>query len=261
MDFETKDYQEFVKKIKNYIEIDLSLYKEGQMKRRISSLREKRGYNSFQTYFEALKKDKELRDEFLDRITINVTEFFRNKTCWDKMSEKIIPDILKRKKQIKIWSAACSTGEEPYTTVMVLSKFLPLSEIKIIATDIDDEVLKRAKKGVYTENSMKNLPEDFKRRFFVEKEGVYIVKDEIKRCVQFKKQNLLRDRFEKGFDLIICRNVMIYFTEEAKDKLYRDFSDSLSEDGILFVGSTEQIFYPENYNFKTVETFFYQKKR
>ncbi len=253
------DYESFIRQIYNHTGIDLSLYKEAQMKRRLTSLREKRGYSDFDTYFRALKKDDELFFEFLDRMTINVSEFYRNAQRWEVLEKDILPGLIKNKRRLKVWSAACSTGEEPYTLAMVLSKYFRLNNIQILATDIDENVMMRAKKGVYPERSLKEVPEDIKKKYFKQEGNFYQVTDDIKQCVTFKKHNLLADQYDKQFDLIVCRNVLIYFTEEAKQNVYKHFSEALNDNGVLFVGSTEQIFNPQKFNLQPMETFFYQK--
>lgn len=256
----SRDYEEFIGNIKRKTGIDLSLYKEAQMKRRLISLYEKRGFKSFNDFFLAISKDKDLLNEFLDRMTINVSEFFRNGKRWEVLEKKILPKMLAKKKRLKIWSAACSTGEEPYTIAMIMSKFMPLSQVQILATDIDENIIARAKVGTYPERSLNEVPEDMKRKYFTKDGSFFHVADEIKKTVTFRKQNLLADQFGGPFDLIVCRNVLIYFTEEAKDVLYHKFSEALEKDGIFFVGSTEQIFNPGKYQFDTEDTFFYRKK-
>lgn len=254
-----RDYEQFIEKVHQLTGIDLSLYKEAQMKRRLTSLYEKKGFQSFQQFFTAISTDDQMMNEFLDRMTINVTEFYRNYKRWEVLETRILPNLLKKNRNLKIWSAACSTGEEPYTIAMVLSKFVPLSQISILATDIDANALARAKIGVYPERSLNEVPGEMKRKFFTQNKDLYYVSEEIKRTVTFKKQNLLADPFGGPYDLIVCRNVLIYFTEEAKDLLYRKLSQALKKDGILFVGSTEQIFNPNNYQLTSEETFFYRK--
>lgn len=254
------DYEKFAEQIKRKTGIDLSLYKEAQMLRRLTSLYEKKGFRNFAEYFSAIDNDPKLLHELLDRMTINVSEFYRNGKRWEVLENKILPKLLGKNKTLKVWSAACSTGEEPYTIAMILSKLVPISQISILATDIDDNVIARAKMGVYPERSLQEVPSDVKKRYFSTEGGFYKVSDEIKKTVTFKKQNLLADRFDSNFDLIVCRNVLIYFTEEAKDQLYKKFSASLRQDGIFFVGSTEQIFNPGSYGFDTEDTFFYRKK-
>lgn len=253
------DYEQFIEGIKRKTGIDLALYKEAQMKRRLTSLYEKKGYRNFVDFLKALEQDRDLMNEFLDRMTINVSEFYRNGKRWEVLRKKIFPKLLQTNKRLKIWSAACSTGEEPYSLVMVLSQLVPLSQIQIIATDLDENVIQKAKLGVYPERSLAEVPSDIKAKYFEQEGSFYRVKDEIKRCVTFKKHNLLNDSYDSNYDLIVCRNVMIYFTEEAKDQIYNNFSKALRKDGVLFVGSTEQIFNPARYEFDVEDTFFYRK--
>ncbi|MDM5294111.1 protein-glutamate O-methyltransferase CheR [Peribacillus simplex] len=255
-----QEYEEFIRNIKMLTGIDLASYKEGQMKRRLTSLYEKRGYHSFREYYKDIQTCPGVLIEFLDRMTINVSEFYRNPKRWEVLELKILPGLLGSKKKLKIWSAACSTGEEPYTIAMMLSNLVPLSQIEILATDLDENVMARAELGIYPERSLTEVPEEIKRKYFEKEGSFYRVNDEIKKRVTFKKQNLLADRFDRGFDLVVCRNVLIYFTEEAKSLLYEKFSASLNSGGIFFVGSTEQIFTPGKYQFETVDTFFYKKK-
>ncbi|MEK4385419.1 protein-glutamate O-methyltransferase CheR [Solibacillus sp. FSL W7-1464] len=254
------DYVQFIDGIKRKTGIDLALYKEAQMKRRLTSLYEKKGYRNFVDFYNALEKDRELMNEFLDRMTINVSEFYRNGKRWEILQNKIFPLLLQSNKRLKIWSAACSTGEEPYSLAMVLSHHLPLSQVNILATDLDENVIQKAKLGLYPERSLAEVPKPVQSKYFVQEGPFYKVKDEIKRTVNFKKHNLLRDPYESNLDLIVCRNVMIYFTEEAKDQIYANFSKALRPGGILFVGSTEQIFNPAKYDFEVEDTFFYRKK-
>lgn len=253
------DYLKFIEQINRKTGINLSLYKEAQMRRRLTSLYDKKGFANFEEFFLALDQDRDLMNEFLDRMTINVSEFYRNAKRWEVLQNKIFPKLLQSKKTLKIWSAACSTGEEPYTIAMVLGNHIPLSQISILATDLDENAIQRAKAAIYPERSLAEVPEDSKNKYFEKQGTFYEVKKEIKNTVTFKKHNLLNDTYEQNFDLIVCRNVMIYFTEEAKDQIYTNFGNSLKKDGILFVGSTEQIFNPQRYGLETEDTFFYRK--
>jgi chemotaxis protein methyltransferase CheR len=256
---EDRDFQQFIQQVNKKTGIDLSQYKEAQMKRRLTSLREKRGHQTFSTYFEAMINDSTLFNEFLDRMTINVSEFFRNPGRWDILEKKIIPRLLSENKKPKVWSAACSTGEEPYSLVMLLTRFLPLKEINVKATDLDSNAILKAKQGIYVERSLQDTPKDLAQKYFT-KEGIqFHISPDIKSRVSFDKHNLLANPFEESFDLIVCRNVMIYFTETAKDILYQKFSKALRPGGVLFVGSTEQIFQPQKYSFESEDTFFYRK--
>ncbi|MHA0855454.1 CheR family methyltransferase [Paenibacillus sp. CMAA1364] len=255
------DYISFIESIKKATGIDLSQYKEGQMKRRLTTLRTKHGYTSFQLFFQAMKQDKSLLYEFLDRMTINVSEFWRNPNRWEVLRDIILPELVSSNTgRLKVWSAACSTGEEPYTLAMILSDKKLLSNTNLVATDIDDGALDKANKGHYLERSLKDVPKDVANRYFTQDGLMYRIDDALKKSVQFKKQNLLLDTFENSYDLIVCRNVMIYFTEDAKNMLYHKFAKSLRPGGYLFVGSTEQIFSPAQFGLEPTETFFYRKK-
>ncbi|RKD25705.1 chemotaxis protein CheR [Ammoniphilus oxalaticus] len=254
-----RDFMQFIAQVKNKTGIDLSLYKEAQMKRRLTSLRNKRGYDDFSSYLKAIAADQELYDELLDRITINVSEFFRNYSRWEILMKKILPRLLREKPRLKIWSAACSTGEEPYSLAMGLTQLTSLRNVDILATDIDRGALERAKEGIYPERSLAECPKPLRAKYFEQREQLYHVSNEIKQAVRFRRHNLLADSFETGFDLIVCRNVMIYFTEEAKHTLYEKFSQALRPGGVFFVGSTEQIFQPKRYLFEPEDTFFYRK--
>lgn len=254
------DYEWFKKEIFKLADIDLNSYKEKQMKRRIEALIKKNGYEGFEDYVKALKTNKVLYNEFTNYLTINVSEFYRNPEQWKILENEVLPLLFQKSKSIKIWSAACSTGDEPYTIAMILSKYLPMDTIRIYATDIDKQALEKASEGVYSVKSLENLPVEFKQKHFTKINDVtYKISDKIKKCVDFKQHDLLKDNYPGGFDLIVCRNVLIYFTEEAKEKIYVRFNRALNEEGILFVGSTEQIISSNKFNFKSIKTFFYVK--
>ncbi len=254
------DYEQFKKDIFALTQIDLNAYKEKQMRRRIDSLIQKNGIKTYKEYVAAIKADRALFEEFINYLTINVSEFFRNPEQWTILEKDLLPDILAKTKSPKIWSAACSTGDEPYTIVMLLSRYLPLSQIKIIATDIDKQVIEKAKAGLYNDKSLKCVPKDLFQKYFTQvNEYTYKISDEIKKCVEFKNANLLKDPYPDNCDLIVCRNVLIYFTEEAKNDIYKKFNAALKKDGILFVGSTEQIIQAYTMNYSTVKSFFYKK--
>lgn len=254
-----QDFFTFIRNVKMATAIDLSQYKEAQMKRRLTTLRNKRGYSTFTEFFLAMKKDQALFNEFLDRMTINVTEFWRNPNRWEVLESKYIPEIIAKSSKLKCWSAACSSGEEPYSLAMILAEQGVLRQSQIIASDLDEDILNKAREGLYVERSIRDVPKPYLDKYFTHNELSYRIVEHLKPQIQFEKKNLLHDPFESGFDLIICRNVMIYFTEEAKRSLYMKFSQALKPGGILFVGSTEQIFSPEQYQLKADETFFYRK--
>lgn len=255
------DYEQFKEQVLLLTKINLHMYKEKQMKRRIDSLIAKNKIDGYKNYVDAIKKDAKLFDEFVNYLTINVSEFWRNPDQWKILEEQVLPELVKTSSRgLNVWSAACSTGDEPYSLVMLLSKFYPLSNIKVLATDIDKQVLEKARVGLYNEKSIAGLPDEFKRKYFT-KIGTssYQISEDIKKCVEFKQGNLLADKYPSNLDLILCRNVVIYFTDEAKMDIYKKFNASLKTGGYLFVGSTEQIINYKDLGYSSFKSFFYKK--
>lgn len=254
------DYEYFKKAVYELTHIDLNAYKERQMKRRIDTLIAKNGVKEYDKYVATLKTDKVRFEEFVNYLTINVSEFYRNRDQWELLDKEIIPELIaKFGKNLKIWSAACSTGDEPYSLVMALSRHLPLSQIKILATDIDKQVIAKAKTGLYNEKSIASVPQDLKKKYFTQVGPSFQISDEIKSRVEFKEHNLLQDAYPSDCNLIVCRNVLIYFTEEAKEEIYRKFERALKPGGILFIGSTEQIINYKETGYERKNSFFYLK--
>ena len=258
---ETDNYEKFKKDILQLAGIDLNSYKEKQMRRRINTLITKNNVKTYNDYVALIKKDKEKFDQFINFLTINVSEFYRNPDQWKILEGQVFPELIKKfGKNLKIWSAACSTGDEPYSLVMALSRQVPLANIKIIATDIDNQVLDTARMGLYNEKSIASVPDDLKKKYFTKVGSSYQISDEINKRVEFKKHDLLKDPYPSGCNLIVCRNVVIYFTEEAKDVTYQKFHKALQPGGVLFIGSTEQIMNYRELGFDRHTSFFFEKK-
>lgn len=256
----TYDYEYFKREIMALTTIDLNSYKEKQMKRRIDTLIMKHGITGYDQYVKALRNDLAYFEEFVNYITINVSEFYRNPDQWKILDETVIPELISKfGKNLRIWSAACSTGDEPYSLVMALSKHIPLNQIKIIATDLDKQVIAKAKVGLYNEKSIASVPDEFKRKYFTQVGPSYKISDEIKARVEFREHNLLRDPYLSECNLIVCRNVLIYFTEEAKAEVFTKFNKSLAKGGLLFIGSTEQIINYKEIGYERRNSFFYVK--
>ncbi len=255
------DYEWFKKAVFDMTKIDLNAYKEKQMKRRIDTLIAKNGISGYESYVNLLKTNKDKFEEFVNYLTINVSEFYRNPEQWEYMDKEVIPELLRNfgRNRLKIWSAACSTGDEPYSLVMAFSRHIPLSNIRILATDIDKQVIAKAKVGLYNDKSIKGVPDDLKKKYFTQVGQSFQISDEIKKCVEFREHNLLKDPYPKDMNLIVCRNVLIYFTEEAKEDIFKKFSASLVKDGCLFIGSTEQIITYREIGFTRKNSFFYSK--
>ena len=255
-----KDWEIFKKKLNVKTGIDLQLYKEAQMRRRIGNLVTRAEFKSYTEYFDHVAKNKEDFAEFIEYLTINVSEFFRNPDKFDIVEKDVIPYLLKRSPKMSIWSAGCSIGAEPYTLSIIMKELTPGKRHRILATDLDIEIIGKAKRGIYTADEIRAMRPDRKTKYFTKTpDGKFAIKPEIKMPVDFRRHNLLKDRFETNFDLILCRNVVIYFTEEAKAQLYANFFKALKPGGILFVGGTESILNSRQIGYETYKPFFYQK--
>ncbi len=218
------------------------------------------GADSFRAYYEILKREPRHLEQFFQRATINVSEFFRNPDRFQELKETHLPALLARKNRLQVWSAGASTGEEAYTLAIILSQVIPGYPGIILATDVDQEALQFARKGIYSPGRLRHLPPGHLQKYFLPAGEDYQIKDTIKSLVRFKRHDLLREPFRQGFDLILCRNVVIYFTEEAKEKIYRSFAQALNPGGIIFTGATEQIFSSRDLGLINLSPFFYQKK-
>ena len=254
-----KDWETFKQKLFAKSTINLNDYKPAQMQRRITNLMTRHGATSYVTFFDMVDRNPQLYKDFIDFLTINVTEFFRTPEKFDELEKRVIPDLLAKNTKLSIWSAGCSIGAEPYSIAMILNELTPNSRHRILATDLDVEILGKAKKGIYTMNELKNMPTPRLSKYFKQTDGNFHLNDDIKSRVEFQRHNLLLDKFETGFDMILCRNVVIYFTEEAKDALYRRFFAALKPGGVLFVGGTEAILNFRDMGYQSYIPFFYRK--
>lgn len=245
--------------VKRNLSINLDAYKETQLQRRISTVMRSSGASTLEEYAALISKDEKVKRDFLDYITINVTEFFRNKEIFDKFEEVIIGEIIPKFRDIKIWSAACSIGSEPYSIAIILDKNKICLKNKMLATDIDEPILQRARSGAYKEHEIKNIDKGDISKYFTCDQNNYRVNDNIRAMVNFKKHDLILDDYEKGFHVVVCRNVTIYFKNETKDMIYKKISDSLVTGGVFFTGATESIYNPKEFGFRKLSTFIYEK--
>ena len=226
--------------------IDLSK-KRLLIEARMYSVLVKNNFTSFSQYFSFLKSNENELNTLLNKLTTNHTYFMREPRHFDFLRDTILPRQLKenREHSLRIWSAGCSTGEEAYTAVMTMKDFFRQSpgwDNRILATDISTKVLTEAQQGVYSAEDLQNLPESWRRLYFTPSDDAFVLKDEIRREVIFRKLNLMEEfHFQRQFDLIFCRNVMIYFSKDAKDGLIRRFFKMLKPGGYLFIGHSENI--------------------
>ena len=234
-----------------YNGLDFSLYKEGTLRRRIDSRLRTLSLSDYEEYLNNLKTDESERIELINSIAINVTEFFRNPEIFEVFKEKVIPQILfyKTKKKhhiIKVWSCGCSSGDEPYSASIILKeklgknidKFL----IKIIGTDIDNESLRTARNVTYLENSLKALDGDLLQKYFEKKsDEEYKLKFDVSSMVKFLNHDVVMDKPIVGCDVILCRNLLIYFNKELQEEILLKFNECLNPGGFLILGMMESL--------------------
>lgn len=254
------EYNLFRRKVMQAVGIDLGCYKENQMKRRLAAALTRSGHASLFDYWRAMEQDPALLRDFVDFVTINVSNFFRNREKFDELAKTILPGLLKDRPTLKVWSAGCSAGQEPYSVAMILRELTPGSRHRIIGTDINSSALHLAREAVYTRDDVKEVRSDLVQKYFTVEEDRLRLKDSVRQMVEFRVHNLLADAYEQDCDLILCRNVMIYFTEEAKARVFKGFHASLRPGGVLFIGGTETIMAASELGFDLISPFFYRKR-
>lgn len=253
------DFNEFHVWVHKELGINLSAYKPEQLHRRINSLMARIGVKSLDEYTRLIKTDEVQKQKFLDFITINVTEFFRNPELFKELEDIIEKELLSKNDKLKIWSAACSIGCEPYTLGIILDKISRGKKHNILATDIDNTILTKAKQGVYVQSEVKNVEVQDLNKYFTKENEKYFINQDIKSMVEFRRHDLILGDYGRDFDLIVCRNVVIYFNNDVKNEIYKKFSQSLKKGGLLFVGATESIYNYKEFGFEKASTFIYRK--
>jgi chemotaxis protein methyltransferase CheR len=254
-----QEYSYLKEKIYKTTGLDVSCYKTQQMRRRLEAYILKNKYPSVAVFCTVLEKSPDKQRELLDYMAINVSEFFRDMGHFQTLQNIILPQLLEDNRRLNIWSAACSCGQEPYTLAMILEELKPGFH-RILATDIDESAMKQARNGgPYIPYDVRNVPKNILEKYFVQDGAGYWVNEAIKRKVIFQRRNLLEDTFERNYDLIVCRNVIIYFSEPVRDQLYQRFHQSLKPNGILFLGGSEVVLRPGEQGFNMLRPSFYRK--
>ncbi|MFW6007305.1 MAG: CheR family methyltransferase [Halanaerobiales bacterium] len=255
------NFDEFKEKAIKILNLNLNGYKIKRVKRRTDSLMRRHDIKNYSECLDLLKNDLSFRTVYLNHLTINTSEFFRNPENFNYLQNNILPDLMKNKNKVKIWSAPCSNGSEPYTIAIILTEMgYNSSHFIIKASDIDSQILETAKQGIYTKNYLKNVPDPILNKYFNKiSDNKYQLKTKIINKVAFEKKDLIKEPYEKGWDIILCRNFFIYLTREIKQKLTTKFVKALTSEGYLFLGNTEFIFNPGNYNLNKEHSSFYKK--
>ncbi len=252
------EWKFFYGELKKLSGVDFNLYKQDQLQRRIKGVLELWQVATLGDLATRLSKNPADLRKFMDKMAINVSEMFRNPEKWAELQSKVLPALYQSSRRLKCWSAGCSYGAEAYTLAMILAEHFPGSH-QIMGSDIDDAALAQAREGALSDNDVRGVPEAYRAKYLEKAGNGFKVNERIRKSCLFQKGNLLADNFQEGFDLIMCRNVVIYFNDAAKNELYEKFYRSLRPGGILFVGGTERVFTARQLGFESPLPFFYRK--
>jgi len=256
-----KEWLAFRGALERAIGVPLGQYKEPQMKRRLASIMSRRSITGWPAFTKSIGTDPQLLSDVRDTLTINVSEFYRQPDRFLDLQNRFIPQMLRERKTLKFWSAGCSIGCEPYTLGMILNEVDPRGGHTVLATDVDVPILNRARNGDgYAAAEVRSIPPAILKKYMLQaSDGTYRVTDEIRRRVSFRRQDLLSDTYPTDLDFILCRNVVIYFTEAAKQQIYAGFAKALRPGGFLFVGGSEMIMRSGDLGFRASSTSIYQR--
>ncbi|CAG0949113.1 Chemotaxis protein methyltransferase [Methanosarcinales archaeon] len=243
--------------IKRKIGFNCEDYKQPHLKRRLAVRLRATESRSYRDYAQMLSKNEDEVKKLKETLTVNVTELFRNPETFDSVRNNVLPELIKQKginKVIKVWSAGCSNGEEPYSIAIMLNEFLGHSikryNISIQATDIDDDSIAKAEMAIFQPKQLEKIGQERINRFFVKKDNDYQVIDEVKKLVKVKRHDLISGPKFSGFDILFCRNVTIYFEQSLQEILYMNFYNALNDGGYFVMGKTETLVGPSTQLFK-----------
>jgi len=271
----SEEFELFRRLIYDSCGINLTSSKRELVKARLTKRLTKIGIDSFNDYYKYVTKTDKTGKELIcliDSISTNKTDFFREKKHFDFLNTSLLPSLISSKtkagiKKLRIWCAASSSGEEPYTLAMTIFNHLKPNngwDVKILATDISTRILQKAINGIYRKELLKDIPPGIISAHFssvyFENTNCYKVKDHLRDIITFRRFNLMTTEFpfKNPFDFIFCRNVMIYFDHETQDKLVSKFYDCLPKDGYLFIGHSETLS-RSNTSFKYIRPAVYRK--
>ena len=256
----TDDYTDLCAGVRAITGIDLLQYKREQMERRIRSFAGARGVDDLREYVVRLREDATEVDAFLDRVTINVSQLWRNPEQWASLAAAVLP-ALAAEGPVRAWSAGCSYGAEAHTLAAVCLDAIPGTTVRITGTDIDARMVERARAGRFSLDDGRDAPADALRRHFDETGGELQAKDAVRRLCTFEQGDLLRVQPPaSSYDLVLCRNTVIYFTPDVRDALHARLAHSLRPGGRLIVGATERVADPSAMGLVPEAPFIYRRE-
>jgi chemotaxis protein methyltransferase CheR len=253
------DYVAFCRGVRDLCDLDLLEYKRGQMERRVRSFADRRGHARLGRYLDVLCADPGALDDFLDRVTINVSNLWRNPEQWELLQRTIVPELAAAG-TLSAWSAGCSYGAEAYTLAAVCRLAAPRATTSILGTDIDRRAIARARRGEFTAEDVRCAPPSVLSRFFALDGDHWRPAAELRALVSFEVGDLLRMLPPAGrYDLVLCRNTVIYFQSDVRDALHARLATALRPGGVLVVGATELISAPHRIDLELLAPFTYRK--
>ena len=252
-DVEISDLRRLTEVVKENYQYDFTDYAMSSFKRRITRIMEMFKFSNVDALIKRIKDDSRFFDEFVSEITVNVTEMFRDPSFWRELRDHIIPNILLNHKSITIWHAGCSSGEEVYSMSILLNEMGIHHKAKIIATDLDRKILERAKKGEYSSKNMELNEKNYIRvtgekgltKYYTEKNGKAVMDPALAFDVSWREHDLVNGMVFNKFDLILCRNVMIYFNQKLQNEVLKKLHESIFKYGYLIIGSKESLIWCE----------------
>jgi chemotaxis protein methyltransferase CheR len=256
----TDDFVALCELVRRLCGVDLAQYKRGQMERRVRTFAQRRGTPDLIAYGARLKADKDELDAFLDRVTINVSHLWRHEDQWTALGKQILPELAERGR-VRCWSAGSSYGAEAFTLAATAMDSIPSTRVEIQGTDLDKRMVERARKGHFTAEDARTAPPALLKKWFEPvDEGGWQAKPELMRMTRFEVGDLLRMPVPAGrYDLIMCRNTVIYFTEEVRDALHARLAGALAPGGYLVVGTSERVADPRSLGLTSPFHFIYRK--
>jgi len=249
----------FVRNIKARTGIDMASYSENQVRRRLAGMVRRAGVGDLSAYWAVLRADEAKLQDFVDRFTINVSEFFRDAKLFAQLRE-YLEEMRRTGRVQRLWSAGCSVGAEPYTLSIMTLEMRTGPGTVIEATDLDEGALAKARRGVYHRDQLRQVEPGLLSKYFTPAgEELHQVGPQVQERVRFRQLDLLRGPYPTDCDVALCRNVVIYFTQEAKAQVFAAIARSLRPGGLLFIGATERVPNPEAIGLQSVVPFFYRK--
>ncbi len=254
------EYESFCDGLRGLCAVDLAQYKRGQMERRIRSFARRRGSEGLTEYLTVLRREPGELDDFLDRMTINVSQLWRNPEQWKLIGDAILPELAAASRTITAWSAGCSYGAEAYTLAALCREKVPGARAAIRGTDIDKRMVERARAGRFSAEDARSAPRDLLQRHFDAVDGGWQAHRELIAACRFAVGDLLRMTMAPGrLDLVLCRNTVIYFTDEVRNALHARLAQALRPGGYLVIGSTERVQDPREMDLTPTHPFVYRK--